>query len=139
VAPGVTVVGLGPGDPALLTLSAVRLIGEQGEAYLRTRRHPAVAGLPSSVRLESFDTVYEAAEDFAAVYSEIAARLIDLARRPEGVIYAVPGDACVGEASVALVRQAAAQAGLPFAIIPGVSSSNPPWPRSAWTRSTGCR
>lgn len=125
MAPGVTVVGLGPGDPALLTLSAVRVIGQHGEAFLRTRRHPAVAGLPSSVRLESFDAVYDAAEDFAAVYSEIVARLIGLARRPEGVIYAVPGDACVGEASVGLLRQAAAQAGLPFTIIPGVSFLEP--------------
>jgi tetrapyrrole methylase family protein/MazG family protein len=75
--------------------------------------------------LESFDAVYDAAEDFAGVYSEIVARLIDLARRPEGVIYAVPGDACVGEASVALLRRAAAQAGLPFTIIPGVSFLEP--------------
>ena len=73
----------------------------------------------------TFDAVYDAAEDFDDVYSEIVARLIDLARRPEGVIYAVPGDACVGEASVALLRQAAAQAGLPFTIIPGVSFLEP--------------
>jgi len=125
VAPGVTVVGLGPGDPALLTLRAMQLIGLRGEAYLRTLRHPAVAGLPPSVRLESFDAVYDAAEDFADVYAEIAARLVELARRPEGVIYAVPGDGCVGEASVPLLRRAAAQAGLPVVIVPGVSFLEP--------------
>jgi tetrapyrrole methylase family protein/MazG family protein len=121
----VTVVGLGPGDPALLTLRAAQLLSQRGEVHLRTLRHPAAAGLPASLQVESFDAVYDSAEDFDAVYDEIVARLIELARRPEGVLYAVPGDGCVGEASVARLRRAAAQAGLPFVLIPGVSFLEP--------------
>ncbi|MCJ7678082.1 MAG: SAM-dependent methyltransferase, partial [Anaerolineales bacterium] len=52
-------------------------------------------------------------------------RLVELARRPDGVVYAVPGDACVGEATVPALRLAAADAGLPFEIVPGVSFIEP--------------
>jgi len=125
VAPGVTVVGLGPGDPGLMTQRAVEVIRVRGEVYLRTRRHPALTGLPAGARIESFDDAYEAADDFAGVYAQIVARLIKLARRPEGVVYAVPGDACVGEATVPALRLAAVDAGLPFEIVPGVSFLEP--------------
>jgi len=125
VASGVTVVGLGPGDPGLLTQRALEVIRARGEVYLRTARHPALAGLPDGVRVESFDDAYEAADDFAGVYAQIVTRLVELARRPDGVVYAVPGDACVGEATVPALRLAAADAGLPFEIVPGVSFIEP--------------
>lgn len=125
MAPGVTVVGLGPGDPGLLTVRALRVLEERPEVHLRTRRHPALAGLPPSIRLHSFDDIYEAGEDFVSVYSEIVDRLIELARRPEGVVYAVPGDACVGEATVSQLRREAAAAGLAFEIVQGVSFLEP--------------
>ncbi|MCJ7677726.1 MAG: SAM-dependent methyltransferase, partial [Anaerolineales bacterium] len=121
MASGVTVVGLGPGDPGLLTQRALEVIRARGEVYLRTARHPALAGLPDGVRVESFDDAYEAADDFPGVYAQIVTRLVELARRPDGVVYAVPGDACVGEATVPALRLAAADAGLPFEIVPGVS------------------
>ncbi len=123
--PGVTVVGLGPGDPDLLTRRAIDVLRRQGEVYLRTRHHPAVAGLPPEVRVEAFDELYEQSDDFDAVYAQIVRRLIELARRPAGVVYAVPGDPSVGEATVPALRQAAASAGLAFEIVPGVSFLEP--------------
>jgi len=125
VPPGVTVVGLGPGDPGLLTQRAMDLIRSKGEVFLRTRQHPALAGLPPETKLESFDDLYEQSDDFSAVYSRIVERLIELAQRPTGVVYAVPGDPSVGEATVPALRQAAASAGLSFEIIPGVSFLEP--------------
>jgi tetrapyrrole methylase family protein/MazG family protein len=121
----VTVIGLGPGDPDLLTCRGLEVLRMRGEVYLRTCEHPAVAGLPAATRVESFDRLYESADDFGAVYSGIVERLIELARRPEGVVYAVPGDPSVGEATVPALRKAAAAAGLPFEIIPGVSFLEP--------------
>jgi tetrapyrrole methylase family protein/MazG family protein len=125
VAPGVTVVGLGPGDPDLLTRRALELFRARGEVYLRTREHPALAGLPADTRIQSFDSLYEHAQDFEAVYSGIVERLIELAQRPTGVVYAVPGDPSVGEATVPALREAAAAAGLPFEIVPGISFLEP--------------
>jgi tetrapyrrole methylase family protein / MazG family protein len=125
VAPGVTVVGLGPGDPDLLTRRALERVRAMGEVYLRTREHPALAGIPAETRVESFDGLYENADDFETVYSGIVERLIELARRPSGVVYAVPGDPSVGEATVPALREAARAAGLPFEIVPGISFLEP--------------
>jgi tetrapyrrole methylase family protein/MazG family protein len=125
VPPGVTVIGLGPGDPGLLTRRAIDVLRAQGEVFLRTRHHPALDGLPQEIRIEAFDDLYERLDDFEAVYAQIVERLIELARRPAGVVYAVPGDPSVGEATVPVLRRAAASAGLAFEIVPGISFLEP--------------
>ena len=51
----ITIVGLGPGDPALLTRRAWEVLSNASEIYVRTARHPTLDGLPSSVKVKSFD------------------------------------------------------------------------------------
>lgn len=121
----ITIIGLGPGDPGLVTRSAWEALETAGEVYLRTSRHPTVAALPPSLAIHSFDAIYEAAEDFAAVYAQIAVKIVALGTRPQGVLYAVPGDPTVGEATTWLIRRQAAQAGLVVRVIPGVSFVEP--------------
>ncbi len=137
--PGITLVGLGPGDPRHLTLEAWDVLRQADEVYLRTRHHPAVAALPVTVRLESFDTLYEEAETFEEVYQAIVQRVWELAQRPEGVVYAVPGHPLVGETTGhALVRRAQEE-GVPVRIVEGMSFLAPvfralgvdPFPRTA--------
>ncbi|MEZ4767030.1 MAG: MazG family protein [Caldilineales bacterium] len=65
------------------------------------------------------------ADDFAAVYAEIARRVVALGSRPEGVVYAVPGDPAVGEATTWLIRAAAAEAGIHVSVLHGVSFVEP--------------
>mgnify|MGYP000876563021 FL=1 len=79
----ITIVGLGPGDAGLITRQAWHLLSAAEAVYLRTRRHPAVAGLPSHLRLHSFDDIYDAAEDFGAVYRRIADEVLRLGRAGE--------------------------------------------------------
>jgi tetrapyrrole methylase family protein/MazG family protein len=122
---GITVIGLGPGDAGLLTRSAWEVLETAGEAYLRTIRHPTVAALPPTLTIHSFDAIYESTEDFSEVYAQIAARIVALGGRPQGVIYAVPGDPTVGEATTWLIRRQAAEAGLSVRVIPGVSFVEP--------------
>lgn len=121
----ITIVGLGPGDPALLTLQAWDLLSQAGEIYLRTRRHPTVAGLPSGIVLHSFDELYDRADDFGTIYEAIADHVLALGRRPEGVVYAVPGHPLVGEASVQRILEGAAVAGLPVHLVDGLSFVEP--------------
>jgi tetrapyrrole methylase family protein/MazG family protein len=122
---GVTIVGLGPGDGRLLTQEAWQLLREAGEVYLRTNRHPAVADLPAHLARHSFDHVYDSAAEFAAVYAEIAATIVQLGRRPQGVIYAVPGHPHIAEATVTAITEGAAAAGIPVRIVPGLSFVEP--------------
>ena len=128
---GITIVGLGPGDPRHLTREAWEVLKGAGEVWLRTERHPIVAELPSHLLLHAFDTFYDEAEDFAQVYDAIVTEVLRLGRRPGGVIYAVPGHPLVGEATVMrLLAQAqslaqAGDAGLDVHIVEGMSFIEP--------------
>lgn len=122
---GITIVGLGPGAPNLLTLEAQQVLQGTDEIYLRTRHHPTVEALPLSAKIYSFDDVYEQARTFEEVYTEIAARVVDLGRRAQGVVYAVPGHPLVGETSVQRILALAEQEGLPVRIVEGLSFVEP--------------
>jgi tetrapyrrole methylase family protein/MazG family protein len=99
----ITIVGLGPGDAGLITRQAWHLLSAADTVYLRTRRHPAVDGLPAHLRRHSFDDVYDTADDFAAVYRHIVDEVLRLGTAGD-VVYAVPGHPYVGEATVAIAR-----------------------------------
>jgi len=121
----ITVLGLGPGNPAQLTREAWSLLSKAKEVYLRTKHHPTVDFLPKHLILHSFDDLYETLDDFAAVYETIAERVIDLGQRPQGVIYAVPGHPLVGESSVQHILSRARKTGMPVRLIAGLSFIEP--------------
>ena len=121
----ITIVGLGPGDPAQLTREAWDVLSAAGEVYLRTARHPTVAGLPAGLGVHSFDEVYEQAGAFDQVYQTIAARVLELGARPQGVVYAVPGHPMVAEATVQLIRARLAESGAAPRIVAGLSFIEP--------------
>lgn len=119
--PGITIVGLGPGDARLLTVEAVDALASAADVWLRTSRHPAVAGLPAGPAYHSFDEVYDTADTFDGVYDEIARRVVELAARLRGAVYAVPGHPLAGEATTAEIRRRAAAGGIDVRVIAGLS------------------
>ncbi len=121
---GITVIGLGPGNGRLLTREAWQLLTTAEIVYLRTKRHPAVADLPKTVRRESFDHVYEAAERFDEVYDQIVTELLRLGREDD-IVYAVPGHPFIGESTVTRLVAEAAPVGVPVTIVPGLSFVEP--------------
>jgi tetrapyrrole methylase family protein / MazG family protein len=121
----ITIVGLGPGDPGWITREAWQVLEAADEVYVRTRSHGAWTSLPSNLRLHSFDYFYEDKDAFEDVYRAIVDALLALAQRPQGVVYAVPGDPSVGEATVAALRVKSAQAGLEVRLVHGVSFLEP--------------
>ncbi|MGQ9625812.1 MAG: nucleoside triphosphate pyrophosphohydrolase [Anaerolineae bacterium] len=121
----ITVIGLGPGNPAQLTLEAWEILKDAEEIYLRTKEHPTVAALPSHIKLHSFDHLYEEKEDFASVYETIAQEVLALGRRHAGAIYAVPGHPLVGEASVSRLLALAREEGLVVRLVSGLSFVEP--------------
>ncbi len=122
---GITLLGLGPGDPDLLTRQAWRVLESSAEVYLRTRQHPTVAGFPPHIEIYSFDDLYEIALSFETVYSQIVEQVLALGRRPQGVIYAVPGHPFVAEATGPEIARRARQEGLPLRIVEGLSFLEP--------------
>jgi tetrapyrrole methylase family protein/MazG family protein len=123
--PNIIIIGLGPGDPDLLTKRAWDVINSAGEIYLRTREHPTVEGFPPNLKIHSFDNFYQEEESFEIVYQRITAEIINLSQRNAGVIYAVPGDPFVAEATTPLILSKARELELEVEIIPGVSFLEP--------------
>jgi tetrapyrrole methylase family protein / MazG family protein len=123
--PGITILGLGPGDASLLTRRAWEILQNATEIYLRTRQHPAAGQLPDGLKIYSFDDLYENGETFEAVYVRIVERILELGRRPEGVIYAVPGHPFVAEATGPEIARLAKMEGLPVEVIDGLSFLEP--------------
>jgi tetrapyrrole methylase family protein/MazG family protein len=121
----ITIVGLGPGNPAQLTREAWDVLSQAGEVYVRTTRHPTLAGLPAGLEVHSFDDIYETAHEFEQVYAAIVERVLELGRRPAGVVYAVPGNPAIGEATVGLIRAEAAAQSLPVRLVAGLSFVEP--------------
>ncbi len=117
----IRIVGLGPGALEDLTLGVWQMLTSGARVVARTRQHPCLAQLPASVRLESFDALYEEHGEFADVYAAITRRVLALGREPGGVVYAVPGHPWVGEATTRLILDAAPAAGLSVSVSGGLS------------------
>ena len=69
----ITIVGLGPGDPAQLTREAWDVLSSAGEVYARTARHPTLAGLPAGLAVHSFDDIYDSVPEFDRVLAPLEA------------------------------------------------------------------
>ncbi|OGO28201.1 MAG: nucleoside triphosphate pyrophosphohydrolase [Chloroflexi bacterium RBG_16_52_11] len=123
--PGITLLGLGPGNPRLLTGEAREVLESTPEIYLRTRQHPVVDALPSHVQLFSFDELYEQHATFESLYSTIVEKVLELGRRPGGVVYAVPGHPFVAEATCPVICQRAEVEGLAIRVVEGLSFLEP--------------
>lgn len=120
----ITIVGLGPGDAGLITRQAWQLLAAADFVYLRTGRHPAVAELPPHLVQHTFDPIYQSAERFDEVYQRIADEVVRLGAEAD-VLYAVPGNPYVGEATVAAIRRGAAERDIPVRVVAGLSFIEP--------------
>jgi tetrapyrrole methylase family protein/MazG family protein len=117
------VVGLGPGDPRLVSVAASEAIASVPVRFVRTTRHPS-AGLAAPAT--SFDDLYESAPDISAVYDGVVDALVSAARSHGTVLYAVPGSPLVAERTVELLR---ADARVGVDIIPALSFLDVAWDR----------
>jgi tetrapyrrole methylase family protein/MazG family protein len=128
VAGRVVAVGLGPGDPSLVTAGALAAIERvPAEArFLRTAVHPSahlVAGAAT------FDHHYEAADTFDEVYRRIVDDLVAAAEAHGEVLYAVPGSPRVLERTVDLLAADAAQGRIELEVVAGLSFVDLAWVR----------
>ena len=113
--PRVTVVGLGPAGPDLVTQGALAAIERIPTRFLRTSRHPSAVVVADAT---TFDHLYEEADRFADVYTAIADALVGAARAAGEVLYAVPGSPWVLERSV---RHLLADDRVSVEVVPGLS------------------
>ncbi|HEX2698352.1 MAG TPA: nucleoside triphosphate pyrophosphohydrolase, partial [Anaerolineales bacterium] len=108
-----------------LTREAWEILSSADEIYLRTRQHPTIHGLPSTLKIHSFDDLYEDGESFDEVYAAITQKILELGRRAEGVIYAVPGHPFVAEATCPEIARLARDEGLTLRVVEALSFLEP--------------
>ncbi len=127
----IIVVGLGPGRWEDLTVEAQAILDTASAVVVRTERHPTVDALRSrrpNLPLNSFDALYDSAENFADLYPLMANRLLEQAAAlPAGqaLVYAVPGHPLIGEESVRQLRALAVDRGVVVRIVAGLSFVEP--------------
>jgi tetrapyrrole methylase family protein/MazG family protein len=119
----VVVVGLGPGDPRLISVAAQEAMAGTPHRFVRTIRHPS-AGLALPAR--SFDDLYEQADDIASVYAGIVEILAAAAAEHGEVLYAVPGSPLVAERTVELLR---GEPRVETVVVPSLSFLDLAWAR----------
>ena len=125
-----TVVGLGPAGPDLVTAGTLDALASTPHRYVRTTRHPAATAVGAAT---SFDDVYERSERLEDVYRAIADTLLAAAAEHGDVVYAVPGSPVVAERSVELLVEATAPAGdgpdVELVVLPALSFVDLAWAR----------
>ncbi len=122
---GITLLGLGPGSPDLITREAWHILETAPEIYLRTRQHPVIAGFPNTLRVHTFDNFYQESDSFEQVYQQIVEKIITLGQRPAGVIYAVPGHPYIAEATGPEILRQAKALEIPCLLVAGLSFLEP--------------
>lgn len=123
--PGIILLGLGPGNPELLTRQAWGLLESIPEIYLRTDQHPVVEGFPPGLQVHSFDHLYQQGDSFEAVYNQIVERVLELGNQTEGVVYAVPGHPFLAEATGPEIARCAHDMDIPLRVVEGLSFLEP--------------
>lgn len=120
-----TVAGLGPGDAGLITRETWARIEGAEHILLRTRIHPTVAALDvAGIFYETYDHLYEEADDFDELYASIVDDLLVRVRSMD-VLYLVPGSPFVAERTVQILRERAAEMGADIEILPAMSFLEP--------------
>ena len=122
---GITLLGLGPGNPQWLTLQASEMIKSASEIYVRTDQHPAVDGFPATLQIHSFDYLFEIKDSMGDINAQIVAHILTLGQRPGGVIYAVPGHPLIAESTCPEIIRCAAENNIPVQIIESLSFLEP--------------
>lgn len=126
--PRVIVVGLGPGEPGLVTratLDAIERV-EPAARFLRTTRHPSAELVGGATGL---DHHYEAEDTFEAVYRAIVAEVLAAASDRGEVLYAVPGSPRVLERTVDLLVEAGRDGAVDVEVVPAMSFVELAWVR----------
>ncbi len=117
----VYLVGAGPGDPELLTLKALRILGQADVVLHDDLLTPEILELiPSTARVEC---VGKRHDERQVTQAEINTRLLDYARAGQTVVRLKGGDGAIfGRASEEM--DALRAANVPFSIVPGVTAAS---------------
>ena len=119
--PGITIVGLGSGDPSRFTRQVWETLAQAGELHLSFKGELLEERLPSSWALSLIEEVVDEQPFANDAGQALAEHLVELGRRPQGVVWGVPGDPAQDEPELGNLRRHAETEGLPVSVLSGIS------------------
>jgi len=122
----ITVCGLGPAGPELITAETAELLAGGRPVWLRTARHPAASVVRDA---QTFDDAYDQGATFAEVYRRIADEMVAHAAEHGEVVYAVPGSPRVLERTVDLLAERCSADHVTLDVRPALSFLDLTWVR----------
>lgn len=114
----ITIIGLGPGDSQLWSQLAAEQLNRADEVFVYTP-HPSLPAIPGRLRTVALPEAQSQSPDLRA--RQLAAEVVRLARRQADLILAVPGHPRLDDPVTPHLCAQAEAAGLPVAIVPGLS------------------
>lgn len=121
---GITLLGLGPGNPGYLTREADQWLETVTELIVFDGGHPVLEGLRSRVNIVNLaDSTTSKLEDISGRKKTIE-RVIELGSRPQGVTLALAGHPLMDSTIHAEVIEMAHHQAIPVRVIPGLSQAD---------------
>jgi tetrapyrrole methylase family protein/MazG family protein len=119
----ITIVGVGPGQLALLTKEAERELLGAKKIFFRTGAHPAYEWLKQQGKhVACFDKLYETAwTEPGEIYDFIVSAILKEAELQGEVTFALPGSPLFLEDTTRLLRERGKQAGVDVRVVHGLS------------------
>ena len=118
---GIVLLGLGPGGPGQITREALDILASAPEIWVRSRNDPAVANLQVSADIRELDEAGWSGDVPVSTGENRAERLLQLARRSEGVVFAVSGHPLLDHRIGTEIMRRGTAEGLDVRIVVGVS------------------
>ncbi|MCB0163640.1 MAG: nucleoside triphosphate pyrophosphohydrolase [Anaerolineae bacterium] len=118
MSPGITIIGLGPGDSQLWTEAAAQYLRYAVEIHVYTS-HPSLPDIPGQLQYITPPT--DPAQPAADRFHQIAVELVLTSQRRPELILAVPGHPRLDDPVTPYLCAEAKSAGLPVTVVPGLS------------------
>lgn len=120
--PSLTILGLGPGSPGLISRAAWDTLCNASEVWTVAPKHPVFGALPATVHVRSLLGM-PAADDAQLVPSwQLAERAVALLNMPDGAVLALPGHPLIDNPIGREIRRACLERGVPVHIIASLSA-----------------
>jgi tetrapyrrole methylase family protein/MazG family protein len=122
---GITLLGIGPGDPGLLTQEALIWLNTIDTVYVRTDQTLIHAVFPPHIKIIALEKNYDNSDSIGTVTEDIVKKIITSASTPPGFTYAVPGSPYIANETCLEIISRAESAGIPLQVIDGISILEP--------------
>jgi tetrapyrrole methylase family protein/MazG family protein len=114
---GITIIGLGNNRQASFSNEAQQFLKTAQRIYLKSPNGSidTLKQIPTSTSINYVSPRIKVVDGLTDGYQALTQALIEATP----IVYAVPGDPLIDEASTSIIRQAATQANIPVAVLPG--------------------